>query len=426
VKQTVNPATSNTTLASSLNPSVIKNQNNHNDSVTFTAKVTPITGPVMLSGSITFTYNGNLIPECATPVPVIPATGIATCTTTSLGFGSNTILAVYGNDGNFLSSNGTVSQAVQDYGLTASPTSPVSVTQGYTTLNDSFTPQVTSTGMSSITVTPVPISGFTGSLTLSCAVVPVTTASTSVAPLCTLGSPTVMIIGTGAQTMVTIVLDATNASTTPGAYSVAITGVDSATGLSRMSAPFTAYVRSKTAPITIVSGATTGNTTNADFILPANVGLTDLKCAFVGGPTLTAKVDPAGLSIGCAFNPTSVVSSTTIQTATVAVTISTNGMNLAQLENHTSIFAAGLIGIPVLALLGLLGSGKISGRTFFRFLGIVFVAASVMQTIGCGGHFTRTTTNTGLTPPGTYLILVQGTGSDGQTYDAVIQVNVTR
>jgi hypothetical protein len=302
----------------------------------------------------------------------------------------------------------------------------VSVTLGYTSLDDVFTPQVTSAGLSSIVVTPVPISGFTGTLALTCSVVPVTTATTAMPPACTLGSPTVTITSTGAQTAVTVIIDATNSSTTPGAYSVSVTGVDSTTGLSHTTAPFIAYVRAKTAPITIVSGATTGNTTNADFILPANIGLTNLKCTSVGGPTLVSQVDPAGLSIGCTFNPSSVPSATTIQTGTVAVTISTNGTATAQLVTSTGAFAASLIGIPVLALLGFLRGGASSRRSFFRYLGVLFIAAAVMQAIGCGGHFTRTTTNTGLTPPGTYLVLVQGTGGDGLTYDAVIQVDVTR
>jgi len=423
--QTVNAAQTATTLTSSLNPSVVRNVNNHNDAVTFTATVTPITGPVLLSGAVTFTDGGNPIPECGSPIPVAAATGIATCTTSSLGFGSHTILAVYASDANFLSSNSTVSQSVQDYALSAPP-APVAVTLGYTSLNDVFTPQVTSGGMSSISVTPVPISGFTGTLALTCSVVPVTVATTAVPPACTLGSPTVTITSTGGQTAVTVVIDATSASTTPGAYSVSVVGVDSTTGLTHTTTPFIAYVRAKTDPITIVSGATTGNTTNADFILPANVSLTNLKCTSVGGPTLTSKVDPAGLSIGCTFNPTSVPSTTTIQTGTVAVTISTNGMAMAQLASNKGIFAAGLIGIPALALVGLLRGRKSAKRTFFRYLGMLFIAAAVMQAMGCGGHFTRTTTNTGLTPPGTYLVLVQGTGSDGLTYDAVIQVDVTR
>jgi len=423
--QTVNAAQTSTVLVSSLNPSVVRNANNHNDTVTFTATVSPTTGPVLLSGAVTFTDSGNPIPECGAPVPVAPATGVATCTTTSLGFGSHTILAVYGSDANFLSSNSTVSQSVQDYALSSTP-APVSVTLGYTSVNDVFTPQVTSAGLSSIVVTPVPISGFTGSLALTCSVVPVTTATSAVPPACTLGSPTVTITNVGAQTAVTVIIDATSASTTPGAYSVSVIGVDSTTGLSHTTAPFIAYVRAKTAPITIVSGATTGNTTNADFILPANIGLTNLQCTLVGGPTLMSKVDPAGLSIGCTFNPTSVPSTTSVQTGTVAVTISTNGTTMAQVVNSAGIFAAGLIGIPILALVGFLRGGKPSRRTFFRYLGILIIAAAVMQATGCGGHFTRTATNTGLTPPGTYLILVQGTGSDGLTYDAVIQVDVTR
>lgn len=424
--QTVNAAATATTLVSSLDPSVVRNPNQHNDTVKFTAAVSPTAGPVLLSGAVTFTDNGSLIPECQAPVPVIAATGIASCTTTALGFGSHTILAVYGSDPNFLSSNSTIPQLVQDYGLTASPTAPVYVTQGYTSTNDLFTSALTTTGSSSIVVTPAPISGFAGTLALSCSVVPVTTATAAVPPACNLGNSTVTINPTSAQTSVSIVIDATNASTTPGAYSVTVTGVDSTTMLSRTTAPFTVYVRATTTAITLVSGAITGNTTNADFILPPNVGLTSLKCASVGGPTLMSKVDPAGLSIGCSFNPTSVPSSSMVQSATVAVTISTNGTAVAELATRTGVFSAGLIGIPVLALLAFLRGEKPERRTFFRFLALLFVAVCVMTAAGCGGHFTRTTTNTGLTPPGTYLILVEGTGTDGLTYDSVIQVDVTR
>ena len=46
---------------------------------------------------------------------------------------------------------------------------------------------------------------------------------------------------------------------------------------------------------------------------------------------------------------------------------------------------------------------------------------------GCGGgSFTAPPSVSGQTPPGSYNILVQGTGTDHQTYQAVIQVNVTR
>lgn len=91
------------------------------------------------------------------------------------------------------------------------------------------------------------------------------------------------------------------------------------------------------------------------------------------------------------------------------------------------IVAASLLGIPILALLGFAPAGNSSRKIFLRYLGIVIAIVVILQGIGCGGgSLNPPTSNTGLTPPGSYDILVQGTGSDNQEYQAVIQVNVTR
>ena len=103
--QTVSPAASAVAVVSSLNPSIVSNPMNVNDSVTFTATVKPSSGAVQLSGSVTFTDNGLTIPECPTAVPVLPASGVATCTTKALVAGANTILVAYNSDSNFTASN---------------------------------------------------------------------------------------------------------------------------------------------------------------------------------------------------------------------------------------------------------------------------------------------------------------------------------
>jgi hypothetical protein len=420
--QTVNAAPSTTTLTSMLNPSIVKNPNNFNDAVNLTAAVTPISGPVLLSGTVTFTDNGNAIPECLNAVPVAPATGLATCTTVSLTFGSHTISAVYGGDQNFLSSNNSLVQLVQDYTLSASPTSVVTVTPGFTSLNDPFTPQVTASGQSSITVTAVPISGFTARLGLTCAIDPMIVGS----PKCTLGSATFPITSNAVQQPVTIVIDASSASTTPGQYSVSVTGTDPVTGLSRSTAPFTVIVR-QVGMLALGSGTSTG-VGAADFVLPPNVGISNFTCPLLAGPTLTSTVNPAALFISCSsFSPTSVPPSATGQTATVMVTVNTNVNNTAQLTEHTGLFAAGLVGIPVLALIGFLRGGKSTRKSFFRILGIFAVFVALLQGIGCGGSFSRPPNPTGnQTPVGVYYLLIQSTGTDAATYEAVLQVVVTR
>jgi hypothetical protein len=88
---------------------------------------------------------------------------------------------------------------------------------------------------------------------------------------------------------------------------------------------------------------------------------------------------------------------------------------------------AGLFGIPVLAVLGLLRSGRQRRKAFLRFFALVFVMFVALQGIGCGGHFTPAQTTQGTFPAGAYLIQVQGTDpATNQKYQSVISLNVIR
>lgn len=422
--QTVNPGTSTITLVSSPNPSIALNPKGYNDQVGLTATVGPSNG-VPLSGTVTFTDNGAPIAECVTGVPVNPSTGAASCITSSLTFGSHTIQAAYNGDSNFTASGVSVTQSVQDYTLAASPTGTVTVGQRFSSVTDPFSSQA-------ISVSASPIAGFTGQLALSCSVVPVTAPEGAVPPTCILGSSTMAITASAQQQPVGVTIDAgtgSNPVATTGTYSVSITGVDSATRLTRTSAAFTVNIRFQAAPITIVSGATTGNTSTVQFSLPPNVGITAIQCASVTGPTLTSSVAPVALSMGCAFDPSTIAAASTSQNVTVTVTVSTNATNTtAQLHNdRTAVVMAGMIGVPLLLLLGWMPGGKSSRKILFRYMGIVFAIVLVLQGTGCGGgQFTAPPSVSGQTPPGSYNILVQGTGTDHQLYQAVVQVNVTR
>jgi hypothetical protein len=202
-----------------------------------------------------------------------------------------------------------------------------------------------------------------------------------------------------------------------------VTGTDPVTGLTQVSGSLPINVRFVGPPTAVPSGAQT--TASATFTLPANVGIANqnLKCISVTGANLTP-VAPGMLSISCAF-PDSITAAPTVQNVSVNFTVST-GAAIAQLMGDAKVFAPSLIGIPVLALMGLLRRGRSSRKTFFRFLSIVFIFALALQVIGCGGHFTRPASLTNTTPGGSYLLLVQGTGSDNQTYEAVIQLSVIR
>lgn len=433
----VAPATTSVVVTSSLNPSVVTNPNNVNDTVTFTATVTSTgTVAVPLQGSVTFTENGLVLQGagCPSPAPV-NAAGQASCTTTVLPAGADTILAVYSNDPNYTGSSGYMTannqilpQMVQDYSLLVSSTPPVLVSQGYTTTSDLFSPQT-------ISVVPLSIQGFTTAaaspLTLTCPTpTPIfSPVSSPTAPKCVLASTSLAVSGTGAQGAVGIVVDATNAS--PGLYSVQVTGTDPTTGLAH-SAAFQVTVLASSSPITVVSGATTGNSGNLTFMLPGGVTLSNLLCKSVSGPNLTGSVSPASLGITCAFNPTSISNtSTSTQAVQISVAVGTGGSTTtttAATAGKTNLWLAGLMGIPLFGLMGLIGGRKSQRSVFFRLMVIAVICVVAFQAIGCGGSFKTLPANTtgggGKTPPGVYKILVVGTGSDGQTYQAVLQLNV--
>jgi hypothetical protein len=93
-------APTKTTVASSLNPSVV------NQTVTFTATVTSSDGPIPDRETITF-YAGTA--KLGTGKT---ASGVATLTTSALTAGTSTIKATYSGDNTFKTSSGTVKQIV--------------------------------------------------------------------------------------------------------------------------------------------------------------------------------------------------------------------------------------------------------------------------------------------------------------------------
>src|SRR5207249_8255100 len=92
--QTVNMASSATTVSSSLNPSTF------GSSVTFTAKVVAVSpGGGTPTGTVTFNI------DCTPQSPVSLSGGLATFTTSSLSVTNHTITADFSGDGNFNTSS---------------------------------------------------------------------------------------------------------------------------------------------------------------------------------------------------------------------------------------------------------------------------------------------------------------------------------
>jgi large repetitive protein len=404
---------------------LVANPKGINDTVTFTATITSTafataaSAAIPLTGNASFADNDVPIPGC-TSLPINPATGTAICTTSALGGGSDTILATYQGDPNYIAASGKINQLVSDYSLALFTTPPVVITQGFTTVTDPIAPKT-------ITLAPTPISGYSGELNLTCTVTASAAAAGAVAPGCTLPTPAKLAVAaSGVQQSVPIIIDATNAS--PGIFAVQVIGTDQHNGLTHnLALPLQVSV-SSTNSLTVISGATTNNTGTVKFVLPAGVGLTGINCLSVSGPTLSTPVKPSALNMSCIINPDTVSKSGSTQEVSVSVTVDTGGAAAAQLAGHSTILTAGLLGIPVLVLIGLVRRRRfaINGGEIFRLLAIFAIVVGGLQAIGCGGSFKRVSTGaSGQTPPGSYDLLIQGTGTDTNHYEAVLKVNVT-
>lgn len=306
------------------------------------------------------------------------------------------------------------SLVVQDFSLALPSAGQINVSQGFSTATD----PVASTAM---TVTASSSFGFATAsgkaLILTCTFTPLTGA-----PTCPATS--LPVTPSNPQTPIPLVIDATNA--TQGAYTLVVTAQDPTTGLTRSTTvTFTVNVSFFTSPpLSVSSGGTVD--TMLSFIVPAGVTI-PLNCNSAIISPGTPPVSTETIPISCTPSPTSVgtAGSGTVQSVPVTVTINT-GSASSHLMTQTGVFTAGLLGVPILALIGYLSYGRRHGRSFFRFLGVISIFAFVLQVIGCGGNFNRTATVTNTTPAGTYYLLVQGEGSDHQHYQAVIQVNVFR
>ena len=448
VAQSVSQAQTMTTLTSSPNPAfpATGNPNGYEDKVTLTATVVPVlpTGASALSvplsslGTVAFSVNGTTLAACSAVQPVIQpnGSGVATCpTTTATGFvdGSNAIVATYSNDLNYAISTGNFFETIEDYSATVSgvPSTKLGleVSQGYTNTTDPY-PQLSQAGtLITPAVTLSALSGYSGSLTIACVSVTSKGTATPGAPACT-STPATVSFANGAATtqQVSLTIDATGSSVMPGTYTFTLTATDS-NGLVR-TATFPVSVRSVSTPLYVVSGATTGNSGNVTFVLPGAVTLSSLSCPDVVGTGITGEENPSTVGIACSISPSTLGSSTSTstQSVTATVTVTTNNTIAAGPTQNTGLLVAGVLGIPFFGLMGVLRRKNKKARSvFFRLMALFALGIAALQAMGCGGSFHTTTTRTsgGTTPPGAYYLLVEGTGSDGNTYSAVLQLDVT-
>jgi hypothetical protein len=377
----------------------------------------PVTGS---GGTGTLTYSVSPLPLPA-GLTLNPSTG-AIAGTPTMASPTTTYMATV-TDTNQAKATANFSLTVQDFSLKLQglPSSgQITVSQGFTNGNDPVLPQL-------VNLSAISIFGFAtapgSSLTVTCS--PGNPAPAG-APTCSAPPPATLAVSSsaGTQPSVPIIVDATNA--TPGSYLLTVEGSDPTTGL-RHIVQFNVYVGSFVSAQSIPSGSTTQASVN--FTLPAGMVL-PITCTYAVIAPNNTPVPIPSIPIGCTLSASSIGSSgsNTAQSVSVTVTVNTGGTTTAQLATQTTIFAASFLGVPILALIGYFSRGKRPGRSFVRFLAVVFLLAGVLQSIGCGGSFNRTTTVTNTTPAGTYYLLVQGPGSGTtkQPYQAVVQVNVIR
>lgn len=406
------------TVSASIDPTA---DPNYSGSVTEQLQIAKASATVTLSNLLQV-YTGSAVSVTATTTPAGLGVMVTYNGSTNLPINAGTysVIATISDPNYQGSANGQL--LIENFSLLASYSGAISVTQGFASASgisgvnpDPFTPQP-------ITITPSAVSGYTPNLNLACTVSASTAPSSPTMPACLLNDSGPTITGDGVAP-VSLTINASGA--TPGIYAVELAVVDPTTQLTRTST-FTVNVRSASTPLTLQSGATTGNSATVSYVLPANVSLSGLSCTSIAGPTLTAPVDPGALSVACSLSPSSIASSTSIQDAQVTVTVNTGTTTTAQLAGRSNYVAASVLGIPLLGLLGLLGGRRKSGAAIFRMFAVLVIVVAAMQVMGCGGSFKQPTSVSGSTPPGSYSVLVQGTGSDNQVYQAVVELNVTR
>lgn len=139
LSQNVLSASSTTVLTSLPNPSV------YGQSVTFTAKVTPNTGPIPPNGEIVSFMKGKTVLGTGAL-----SSGSASFTTTTLPAVKNSIIAVYGGDSNIVGSKSAIVEQVVNK---ANTTTTLVSSQNPSTLNQSvtFTASVTSSFGATVT-----------------------------------------------------------------------------------------------------------------------------------------------------------------------------------------------------------------------------------------------------------------------------------
>jgi hypothetical protein len=413
VSQTVTIAPTTTVVVSGSSPSVATQP------VTFTATVKaapPFNGSAKpTAGSFTFALSGDTVDQGCNQVPINTA-GEARCTVTfspTIVSGSVGVSASYANDPNFGDSNNSVTQIVQNFTLSAA-TMPAAalVTQGNTTNNDPFNP---STSSVTSTITP----GFSDPLLVtSCAVSAGPSGYVASDLTCAVTQKT----NSGSGTVATFVLSA-SVSAPIGDYTVNVIATD--TKVTTLSQPATFKIQVINKAMQVNVPAATSSPVSVPFQLaqPIPQGAV-LSCGSAVYPVTgngtygpPSMLDVVGISCSGFASAGTNPPTYTFNLATGGPTAS------ARLSGTGNVFAAAILGVPFLVLIGLLPGARTRRQSFLRFLGAIALIAIAMHTVGCGsGGFKRTSPSVAIS--GSYALQVESTPSGGGTPTTVAVIPV--
>ncbi len=440
-------ATATTVSVVSSSPTISATQN-----LTFTATVSQaslgatVTSP---TGSVAFSSSdvsvgapkGTLGLYCGnvTVNAVVGGTATATC---SVSFppttgGAVVVQATFtpaGSNLNFLGSSTIAPQlaeVVQDFSIAyTAPVAgtPVLLTQGFSNTTDPLSPQ-------KITVALATAGTFSDQLNLTCTVTntatgtPVTDPSCSASPAYFIPTTATSGIYNPATTTVTM-----NASTTAavGSYTVVITALDSkiSTLAQTTATPVTVYVVGVSTALSLAPGASGNANALFDTATPASgvapTKLSGFACGsivpFVNGVPGSPLTNNGLLSCtGPGSVPVTAGGSTLVEIAVSPVE------KTAQLERSSTTTLAAFLGLPLLVLMGWVGSRKSQRRNFFRFLGLILLIVGLSYATGCGAGFTPPKTPPGSAlPAGSYYVQVVATDQNNVRYFAVVPLTVNK
>jgi hypothetical protein len=189
----INTQPTTTTLTSNTNPVFLSN------SVTFTATVTPTSGSIVPTGTVTFYDGSTAIGTGTLSASGSGASAVAKLTTTSLGMGSQAITATYpGDTNNQASQASALTEVVEDFSITATNSSSTvepGLAASFTFTVSPVSPATTfpaaitfaATGLptgATATFSPTSIASGAGSTTVTLTVItPITTLSRNPSPV---------------------------------------------------------------------------------------------------------------------------------------------------------------------------------------------------------------------------------------------------